>query len=634
MYAVWRPVQGNIIFDANFEEEEDAVSGTMNPIFYQYESECLIPDNKYKVAGYTFAGWSMKRDGSGKRYHTGDDLKNVFDTEGDHTLYGVWKTATDTPFRIRVCKTNVAGDKEIEEVLHLQGETNCSVRQALFDFYEMDSLEKVFHGFKVVDSNALNTTIRRDGSTEVTIHLQRKTYRVIVMSETEKPYYEKECIYEEEITLPTELEGVGNVARYSSENGMNYSGDLPFSVMDDMTLVPQHSVCYWLDGQIEEQFVTHGKETEAFTPEEKGYCFDGWYTSKELDARFCDAGERISVSENMTLYGKWTTNKKSYTITYDFGDYDDVIALEELTPCYTYGGTVLLPTAVQLDIPDRYEFVGWYEKGDETHKIIRRIIGSMYGDKTFCLYLRERTVLPTPTLPSASEIPSPSVEPMDPSTTDDPSSSDTPLDPSVSAAPMPSNVPNNSASNLPQTPNKTIIQNPLQGSDKKLGKAQNDTFTVRKITYRVLSVKKKTVTVTGADKSISVLRIPASVTKNRVKYRVVKVSSKAFYKHNNLRKVIIGKHVTAIGNKAFAYNRKLKFASLGRSVTKIGTKSFYGNKKLKKLVISGKKLRTVGTKAFSSGQSGKIIVKAVKGKQKKYCRLLRKAGMKSKIRVS
>ena len=82
----------------------------------------------------------------------------------------------------------------------------------------------------------------------------------------------------------------------------------------------------------------------------------------------------------MTLYGKWTTNKKSYTITYDFGDYDDVIALEELTPCYTYGGTVLLPTAVQLDIPDRYEFVGWYEKGDETHKIIRRIIGSMYGD--------------------------------------------------------------------------------------------------------------------------------------------------------------------------------------------------------------------------------------------------------------
>lgn len=605
----------------------------MNPIFYQYESECLIPDNKYKLAGYTFAGWSMKRDGSGKRYHTGDDLKNVFDTEGDHTLYGVWKTATDTPFRIRVCKTNVAGDKEIEEVLHLQGETNCSVRQALFDFYEMDSLEKVFHGFKVVDSNALNTTIRRDGSTEVTIHLQRKTYRVIVMSETEKPYYEKECIYEEEITLPTELEGVGNVARYSSENGMNYSGDLPFSVMDDMTLVPQHSICYWLDGQIEEQFVTHGKETEAFTPEEKGYCFDGWYTSKELDARFCDAGERISVSENMTLYGKWTTNKKSYTITYDFGDYDDIIALEELTPCYTYGGTVLLPTAVQLDIPDRYEFVGWYEKGDETHKIIRRIIGSMYGDKTFCLYLRERTVLPTPTLPSASEIPSPSVEPMDPSTTDDPSSSDTPLDPSVSAAPMPSNVPNNSASNPPQTPNKTIIQNPLQGSDKKLGKAQNDTFTVRKITYRVLSVKKKTVTVTGADKSISVLRIPASVTKNRVKYRVVKVSSKAFYKHNNLRKVIIGKYVTAIGNKAFAYNRKLKFASLGRSVTKIGTKSFYGNKKLKKLVISGKKLRTVGTKAFSSGKSGKIIVKAVKGKQKKYCRLLRKAGMKSKIRV-
>ena len=92
----------------------------------------------------------------------------------------------------------------------------------------MDSLEKVFHGFKVVDSNALNTTIRRDGSTEVTIHLQRKTYRVIVMSETEKPYYEKECIYEEEITLPTELEGVGNVARYYSENGMNYSGELNF----------------------------------------------------------------------------------------------------------------------------------------------------------------------------------------------------------------------------------------------------------------------------------------------------------------------------------------------------------------------------------------------------------------------
>lgn len=90
--------------------------------------------------------------------------------------------------------------------------------------------------------------------------------------------------------------------------------------------------------------------------------------------------------------------------------------------------------------------------------------------------------------------------------------------------------------------------------------------------------------------------------------------------------------VTQIGSGACKGNTKLKKITVGKYVTTIGAKAFYGCKSLKKVTITSKKLKKVGSKAFTNTHK-KLVVKVPKSKLKSYQKLLKGKGMKKTAKV-
>lgn len=137
------------------------------------------------------------------------------------------------------------------------------------------------------------------------------------------------------------------------------------------------------------------------------------------------------------------------------------------------------------------------------------------------------------------------------------------------------------------------------------------TLKTKEYTYKItkLKGKKGEVTLVKCNKNLKKANIPVAVKVNGITLKVTKIGNNAFKNKKKLTKVIITSNIKSIGKKAF-----------------------YGCKKLKSITINSKKLSKVGSKAFS-GVPSKAKVTVVKGKVKKYRRLLRNAGLSKKIKV-
>ncbi len=94
--------------------------------------------------------------------------------------------------------------------------------------------------------------------------------------------------------------------------------------------------------------VEHGTAVSTPTaPTRSGYTFGGWYTDSGLTTAY---NFSTAVTDNVTLYAKWTLN--TYTVTFDSNGGSAVAAIENVT----HGTAVSAPTA-----PTRsgYTFAGW-----------------------------------------------------------------------------------------------------------------------------------------------------------------------------------------------------------------------------------------------------------------------------------
>jgi len=140
----------------------------------------------------------------------------------------------------------------------------------------------------------------------------------------------------------------------------------------------------------------------------------------------------------------------------------------------------------------------------------------------------------------------------------------------------------------------------------KVGK----TYTAGNYRYKVTSLKKSTVTVTGVKKK-SLKKISVRST--------VKIKGKTF-------------KVTAIGKAAFKNCKKATGAVIGTNVKSIGSKAFYNCKKLKKIKINSTVLTKAGSKAFYKCNMLKSIT--VKSKKlNKYKKLLKNKGQKKTVKI-
>ncbi|MEY8426989.1 discoidin domain-containing protein [Lachnospiraceae bacterium 46-15] len=152
--------------------------------------------------------------------------------------------------------------------------------------------------------------------------------------------------------------------------------------------------------------------------------------------------------------------------------------------------------------------------------------------------------------------------------------------------------------------------------------------------YRVTSVAKKTVEVTGIkDPKITKITVYNNVTFDKQRYKVTSVAASAFKNNKKATSATIGTNVEKIGNSAFEGCVKLKKVTIkGKKLTQIGSKAFAGCKKLKSITIKSKKLKKVGKNAFK-GIYKKAVIKVPSAKLKAYKKLLAKKGQSKTVKI-
>lgn len=85
-YAKWTANQYKIAFNGN------GGTGSMKKISCQYSKTYKLLANKYKRKGYTFAGWNVKKNGTGKAYKNKEKVKGLRAKNGATiVLYAQWK---------------------------------------------------------------------------------------------------------------------------------------------------------------------------------------------------------------------------------------------------------------------------------------------------------------------------------------------------------------------------------------------------------------------------------------------------------------------------------------------------------------------------------------------------------------
>ena len=129
------------------------------------------------------------------------------------------------------------------------------------------------------------------------------------------------------------------------------------------------------------------------TPTKTGYTFAGWYTNSELTIA---ATAGAAITQNTTLYAKWTINQYNVTLnpnypdgeigtfTYDAGELVD--GNLELTYDYNTASMTIADLYTSLTL-DGYEFGGWYNaKGANPGEVSGSkctYTGNITGDKTY-----------------------------------------------------------------------------------------------------------------------------------------------------------------------------------------------------------------------------------------------------------
>ena len=96
--------------------EPNGGSGTMKDTKAIYDIAFSLRGNQFKRAGYTFAGWSVKADGSGKRYKNKEaGLMNLATKDGQAvTLYAQWKPVVyKVTLKNQLKSPKTAGTKKI-----------------------------------------------------------------------------------------------------------------------------------------------------------------------------------------------------------------------------------------------------------------------------------------------------------------------------------------------------------------------------------------------------------------------------------------------------------------------------------------------------------------------------------------
>lgn len=641
LYAVWKPISSVIRYQANVPQICSGVlTGKMDDMSFRYGQSIQLPNCNYNLSGYRFVEWNTKADGSGQSCAPGEWAKNVFSSKEDNNFYAIWKAQEDTRFILRLEKEALDGSVNMETML-CSGATDAKLSDAVMAYYASLG-QKVDHtnfinGYQVSNPEILEEhRVTADGESSVTLKLRRKEFCLKVLRDAldvEKDiYFQDSAKYETRYRLPESISGIGKIARYMDAEGKVYQSGEEICIDHDIYLMAQHQLIYDLNHEKKEEYVSHNMPFVLQKPQETVYSFEGWYSDSGLHDYVGTEQSVIYLQKDSILYPKWSKEKISYSIRYQFSDGNEVVLLGNPIKNYHSGDRILLPEASQVVVPEGYQFAGWYEWKDEAQTICTTITEEQYGDKIYCLQLKlpetpEANVTQKPDAmeqPNATQKPGETERPnatQKPDVTKQPNATRKPEEtkqPNATQKPDATKQPNvtqnpeksdegtaapeqNTTWNKPANANRSVQDKLNTALSKKEGKQNVKTgYTNAGIRYQLISRKKHTLRVVKVKSNKKVVSIPKVVRINGIKYKV-----------------------TEIGSKAFLSCKKTRSVKLGANIRRIRKKAFYGMKKLRKIRICSKKVVKI-EKSILPVTRKQIQLSVPKQQKKQYQKAMRK----------
>ena len=136
-------------------------------------------------------------------------------------------------------------------------------------------------------------------------------------------------------------------------------------------------------------------------------------------------------------------------------------------------------------------------------------------------------------------------------------------------------------------------------------------------------------------KNTTTIKIPATIKIKGKSIPITSVAKNACAGCKKVTKVSIGSNVTKIGSKAFYQCSQLKSITIPKKVTRIDDKAFAKDRKLVSITIKTTKLteKSFGSSAFAD-INGNAKFTVPKAKKKSYEKILRKTGIKKKVKIA
>ncbi len=544
-----------------------------------YEEEFTVPQAVPEREGYTFGGWGYEPEGK-VVCRQGDTGKIP---NHDQVLYAIWIPRKDTRFYVIPYYENIDGIGYLQgEPVSLYGRTGDTIGEGIAAYYGLELEEAVRRlfpaGYEI--ENWEDTEIQRilpDGTGKAAVYLKRKACQITYARDgrglKESCIATAGAVYEQDYILPAHVGNSGKVARYRTLDQEYYYPGQGIRIRGDLVLIPQYAVrAVYGSGKVlfsngsegEEASVReedcfygdYGSSLSIPVPKAAGYIFQGWYRDQGLQQLAADGELTLgSLIENHIVYARWS-EPLSYKLQYDLGDYKGVSFRNPAAGSYQYGREEILPGSEQLNIPEGYEFVCWYQKEDGEEKAMDRIPSGTWGDLTLYLKLREQKEAQGQ--PGSAEAPGLFQDTEGNDAAEDTDKQKLSYDPGQSSI-------------VAQWGNGR--QKVDEGTGQQLKKGM--VIEKKKLAYRIQSIKKKKVCVVQGKKKRKNIVIP----------NTVKIQGKVYT-------------VTAIGKRAFAHQGKLKTVAIGKNITQIGRKAFLGDRKLKLVKINAVHLKKVGKQAW------------------------------------
>ena len=622
MHAQWKRLSFKVTYDNNAKYSMiSEITGVVPDTEYMYQKDSYVSEVLFESEVGKMLSWNTKPDGSGISVLPGANIKGLFDSWEELTLYAIWEqkvSDNNASFKVILYKEN-AGEKEIIDTLKLSGRAGEKASIALLRIYQKklqnESVVYFYKGYEVVNVEELEQLISLDSSTELSLEIKERECEVSFKNGADENSDGITAKYQEKYRLPESISDGIKIDRFEDDLGNYYFPGDEIVLERNLELTIQQAI-YLHDeiGDVTEtiSYVARGKDFVLPELTKIGYRFLGWYDSYGEFAG--SSGEIVkNITKRCDYYARWS-DPLSYSITFDM-DNLDVKILEGEVSYHQYTKETILPNKDQVVVPDGYQFDGWYDSADTTKTLLTKIAASDYGDKVLkpCISKKE-------------------VQFGDESDKEKNETLDSEEKGEESKDIEENNTENDSEdSSVTEEGDSGVKKQSNTANEKQVG----DSFWKGKLKYRILSVQngKEKVEIIAVKKGTITIKISSKVMYGNISYKVTVIGKKAFYKANKLKKVVIPNSVVWIKSGAFSNMKNLRRVTIGKDVRKIESKAFYKSKKLTTIIIKGKKITVIGKKAFYQ-INAKGTLQILRNKKKTYQKLLKASKIQKTLRIA